>query len=52
MQPEAHGGRCAMGEQRHAPSGVCDYGTLEEDSPATWETLISPREATGFAENR
>ena len=52
MQPEDHGGRCAMGEQRSAPSGVYDYGTLEEDGPETWETLISPREATGLAENR
>ena len=52
MQPEGHGGRCAMGEQRHAPSGVYDYGTLEEDGPETWETLIAPRETTGLAENR
>ncbi len=41
-----------MGEQRHAPSGVYDYGTLEEDGPETWETLIAPREMTGIAENR
>ncbi len=33
-----------MGVQRSAPSGVYDYGTLEEDGPETWETLISPRE--------
>ncbi len=25
-----------------APSGVYDYGTLEEDGPETWEALISP----------
>ena len=31
-----------MGEQGSAPSGVYDYGTLEEDGPATWETLIAP----------
>ena len=30
MQPEGHGGPCAMGEQGSAPSGVYDYGTLEE----------------------
>ena len=35
-----------------APSGVYDYGTLEEDGPETWETLIAPRETTGLAENR
>ncbi len=35
VQPEGHGGLCAMGEQRFAPSGVYDYGTLEEDSPET-----------------
>ena len=52
MQPEGHGGRCAMGEQRPAPSGVYGYGTLEGDGPETWETLISPRETTGLAENR
>ena len=52
VQPEGHGGRCAMGEQRHAPSGVYDYGTLEEDGPETWETLIAPRETTGLAEDR
>ena len=33
MQPEGHGGPCAMGEQGSAPSGVYDYGTLEEDGP-------------------
>ena len=42
MQPEGHGGPCAMGEQGSAPSGVYDYGTLEEDGPDTWETLIAP----------
>ena len=36
MQPEGHGGPCAMGEQGSAPSGVYDYGTLEEDGPDTW----------------
>ena len=35
MQPEGHGGPCAMGEQGSAPSGVYDYGTLEEDGPDT-----------------
>ena len=43
MQPEGHGGPCAMGEQGFAPSGVYDYGTLEEDGPDTWEALIPPR---------
>ncbi len=47
MQLEDHGGRCAMGEQRNAPSGVYDYGTLEEDGPETWETLISPCDHLG-----
>ena len=42
MQPEGHGGPCAMGELGSAPSGVYDYGTLEEDGPDTWETLIAP----------
>ena len=42
MQPEGYGGPCAMGEQGSAPSGVYDYGTLEEDGPDTWETLIAP----------
>ena len=42
MQPEGHGGLCGMGEQRCAPSGVSDYGTLEEDGPATWEALSPP----------
>ena len=42
MQPEGHGGLRAMGEQRCAPSGVYDYGTLEEDGPVTWETLSPP----------
>ena len=42
MQPEGHGGPCAMGEQGSAPSGVYDYGTLEEDGPDSWETLIAP----------
>ena len=42
MQPEGHGGPCAMGEQGSAPSGVYDYGTLEEDGLDTWETLIAP----------
>ena len=37
MQPEGHGGLCAMGEQGRAPSGVYDYGTQEEDGPVTWE---------------
>ncbi len=46
MQPEGHGGPCDMGEQGFAPSGVNDYGTLEEDGPETWETLISPCEIT------
>ena len=45
MQPEGHGGLCAMGKQGSAPSGVYDYGTLEEDGPETWEALISPCEA-------
>ena len=40
MQPEGHGGPCAMGEQGSAPSGVYDYGTLEEDGPDTWETSL------------
>ena len=35
MQPEGHCGPCAMGEQGSAPSGVYDYGTLEEDGPDT-----------------
>ena len=35
MQPEGHGGPCAMGEQGSAPSGVYDYGTLEEDGPVS-----------------
>ena len=30
------------GESRCAPSGVLAYGTLEEDGPATWETLALP----------
>ena len=47
MQPEGHGGRCAMGEQWTAPGGVFDHGTLEEDGPETWEALTSPREETG-----
>ena len=42
VQPEGHGGFCVMGEQRCAPDGVYDYGTLEEDGPATWETLSAP----------
>ena len=41
-----------MGEQRPAPGGVFDHGTLEEDGPETWEALISPRETTGDAESR
>ncbi len=40
MQPEGHGGPCAMGEQGSAPSGVYDYGTLEEDGPDTWEGIV------------
>ena len=52
MQPEGHGGRSAMGEQRTAPGGVFDHGTLEEDGPETWEALISPRETAGDAESR
>ena len=47
MQPEGHGGLCAMGEQGYAPSGVYDYGTLEEDGPATWEALTSPWRIAG-----
>ncbi len=46
-QPEGHGGLCAMGEQGSVPSGVYDYGTLEEDGPETWEALTSPCETTG-----
>jgi hypothetical protein len=42
MQPEGHGGLCGMGEQGRAPSGVYDYGTLEEDGPVTWEALSAP----------
>ncbi len=38
MQPEGHGDLCVMGEQGFAPSGVYDYGTLEEDGPGTWDT--------------
>ncbi len=52
MQPEGHGGLCAMGKQGFAPSGVYDYGTLEEDGPETWEALISPCEAADPAESR
>ena len=32
-----------------APSGVYDYGTLEEDGPETWEALTSPCETTGLS---
>ncbi len=49
MQPEGRGGLCAMGKQGSAPSGVYDYGTLEEDGPETWEALISPCETTGLS---
>ncbi len=28
-----------MGEARHAPGGVLDHGTQEEDGPGTWEAL-------------
>ena len=35
MQPEGHGGLCAMGKQGSAPSGVYDYGTLEECPAST-----------------
>ncbi len=48
-QPEGHGGLCAMGEQGSVPSGVYDYGTLEEDGPETWEALTSPCETTGLS---
>ena len=37
----------SLGEQGTAPSGVYDYGTLEEDGPETWETLTLPCERTG-----
>jgi hypothetical protein len=33
-----------MGEERVAPGGVLHHGTYEEDSPVTWEALVSPRE--------
>ncbi len=49
VQPEGHGGLCAMGEQGSVPSGVYDYGTLEEDGPETWEALISPCEIPGLS---
>ena len=48
MQPEGRGGLCVMGKQGSAPSGVYDYGTLEEDGPETWEALTSPCETTGL----
>ncbi len=47
VQSEGNGGLREMGEQGTAPSGVYDYGTLEEDGPETWETLILPCETTG-----
>jgi len=40
------------GEESHAPGGVFDHGTPEEDDPGTWEALVFPREATGVAESR
>lgn len=50
--PEGRGGLGAMGEPSTAPGGVFDYGTHEEDGPATWEILTSPREEAGYAESR
>ena len=45
MQPEGHGGPCAIGVTLHADGAsvtITDDGTLEEDGPDTWETLIAP----------
>ena len=50
--PEGNSNFTAMGEGRSAPGGVFDHGTQEEDGPATWEALVSPREDTGDAESR
>lgn len=50
--PEGDGGLCAMGEQGAAPGGVFDHGTLEEDSPETWEALTSPRDLLALVSRR
>ena len=50
--PEGNSDLTAMGEGRYAPGGVFDHGTYDEDDPATWEALVSPREATGVTESR
>ena len=50
--PEGNSDLTIMGEGRNAPGGVFDHGTYEEDGPATWEALVSPREETGVTESR
>ena len=41
-----------MGEQGFALGGVYDYGTLEEDGPETWETLLLLVNYPDVAESR
>jgi hypothetical protein len=50
--PEGNSDLTVMGEGRLAPGGVFDHGTDEEDGPATWKALVSPREEIGFSESR
>lgn len=40
------------GQGREAPGGVVGCGTVEQDGPVTWETLVSPRGNTGDVGSR
>jgi hypothetical protein len=49
---EGNNGPCAIGQGGLISVGVFNPGTHEEDGPATWEALVSPRLNPGFAESR